>query len=248
MELMQLEMFVAVVEERSFVMAAERVFRTQPAVSIGLRKLEEEVGAPLLDRARRQSGRLTPQGEIVYEYASRILRLRDEMSSALKEPDIPSTDVLRVGVTWEVDLDWIQPAARRFNKRRPGIRVELLCDSSERLFKDLTDGRLDLGVLPSRPKVLPGGKRLVVRRLARLRSYGALWTARRLQEQSFLGAAFEQELQGRHADRQFVKNRSLRVRSHPERAELPRPEVISARLEEGPSSVAAPTVRVCPNA
>ena len=47
MELMQLEMFVAVVEERSFVRAAERVFRTQPAVSIGLRKLEGRIGVPL---------------------------------------------------------------------------------------------------------------------------------------------------------------------------------------------------------
>jgi hypothetical protein len=59
MELMQLEMFVAVVEERSFVRAAERVFRTQPAVSIGLRKLEGRIGVPLLDRSHRRSARLT---------------------------------------------------------------------------------------------------------------------------------------------------------------------------------------------
>lgn len=109
MELMQLEMFVAVVEERSFLRAAERVFRTQPAVSIGLRKLEEEIGVPLLYRSRRQSGRLTPRGEMLYEYASRILRLRNEMCSALKERENASVAILRVDVTWEVSLDWIQP-------------------------------------------------------------------------------------------------------------------------------------------
>jgi DNA-binding transcriptional LysR family regulator len=48
MELMQLEMFVAMVEEGSFHRAAARVFRTQPAVSMALRRLEQELGAPPL--------------------------------------------------------------------------------------------------------------------------------------------------------------------------------------------------------
>jgi DNA-binding transcriptional LysR family regulator len=65
MDLTQLEMFVAAVEERSFLRAAERVFRTQPAVSIGLRKLEGRIGAPLLDRSHRRSRRLTPAGEVL---------------------------------------------------------------------------------------------------------------------------------------------------------------------------------------
>src|SRR5712671_6122249 len=78
MELTQLEMFVAVVEERSFLRAVERVFRTQPAVSIRLRKLEGRIGVPLLDRSHRRGGRPTPAGEVLYEYASRIIGLRDE--------------------------------------------------------------------------------------------------------------------------------------------------------------------------
>ncbi len=84
MELMQLEMFVAVAEEQSFLRAAERVFRTQPAVSIGLRKLEGRIGVPLLDRSNRRSGRLTPAGERLYEYAQKILGLRDEALSVVK--------------------------------------------------------------------------------------------------------------------------------------------------------------------
>ncbi|MBI3950982.1 MAG: LysR family transcriptional regulator [Acidobacteria bacterium] len=55
MEFMQLEMFIATVEEGSFHKAAERVFRTQPSVSIALGKLEQELGAPLFDRSNRHA-------------------------------------------------------------------------------------------------------------------------------------------------------------------------------------------------
>jgi DNA-binding transcriptional LysR family regulator len=77
MEFKQLEMFVAVVEERSVQRAAERVFRTQPAVSMAVRKLEEEIGSPLFARARRRLD-ITPAGERLCEYARQLLRLRDE--------------------------------------------------------------------------------------------------------------------------------------------------------------------------
>jgi DNA-binding transcriptional LysR family regulator len=67
MELMQLEMFVAVVEESSVRRAAKRVFRTQPAVSIALGKLQEEIGALLFEDTRRTNRKLTEAGEILYE-------------------------------------------------------------------------------------------------------------------------------------------------------------------------------------
>jgi LysR family hca operon transcriptional activator len=77
MEFKQLEMFVAVAEERSVQRAAERVFRTQPAVSMAVRKLEHEIGSPLFDRVRRRLD-LTPAGERFCAYARQLLRLRDE--------------------------------------------------------------------------------------------------------------------------------------------------------------------------
>jgi hypothetical protein len=87
MELMQLEMFVAMVEERSVRKAAERVFRKQPAVSIALRKLEKEFSAPLFDRSKRYEYRLTQVGQVLYEYALHILALRNEALSALHSQD-----------------------------------------------------------------------------------------------------------------------------------------------------------------
>src|ERR1044072_9073102 len=78
MDLMQLEMFVAMLEEQNFHKAAERVFRTQPALSMSLRKLEQEVGTPLFDRSDRSNYSLTDSGEVLYDYAKRLLNLRDE--------------------------------------------------------------------------------------------------------------------------------------------------------------------------
>jgi DNA-binding transcriptional LysR family regulator len=88
MELMQLEMFVAVVEEGGFQKAANRIFRTQPAVSLALSKLEQEVGIPLLKREPKRSGGLTPAGEKLFKHATRIIALRDEALSLLKRERI----------------------------------------------------------------------------------------------------------------------------------------------------------------
>src|SRR5947209_19243164 len=84
MEITQLEFFLKVVEEGSFSKAAERVYRTQPAVSLAIRRLEEEVGASLLDRSQK-SPTLTDVGRVVYEYARRIVALRDQARGAVAE-------------------------------------------------------------------------------------------------------------------------------------------------------------------
>lgn len=81
MEFKQLEMFVALAEERSVRAAADRVFRTQQAVSMAMAKLEQETGATLF--VRRDRFRLTPRGEILYDYAQRLLTLREDAENAI---------------------------------------------------------------------------------------------------------------------------------------------------------------------
>ena len=78
MEFKQLEMFVAVAAERSINRAAEKVFRTQPAVSMALAKLEQEIGSCLFHRTPDRRFHLTNIGEVLHEYAKRLLALRDE--------------------------------------------------------------------------------------------------------------------------------------------------------------------------
>src|SRR6185437_784742 len=84
MDLSQLETFLAVIEERSFSRAAVRLHRTQPAVSQVIRKLELSIGEVLFDRASRD-GSLTAAGQLLRDYALRLLALRREASSAIGE-------------------------------------------------------------------------------------------------------------------------------------------------------------------
>lgn len=95
-DLLQLEHFLAVVEARSFTRAAERVSRTQSAVSQSIKKLEEEVGMPLLARGV-QGVTLTEAGKLLAEYAHRMVQARDEA-------------VRQIGILRELDLGAPRPA------------------------------------------------------------------------------------------------------------------------------------------
>ena len=83
MEFKQLEMFVAVAEQRSVSRAAERVFRTQQAVSMAVAKLEKEIGDRLFHRARSRRFELTGTGKLLWNYARKLLNLRDEAERAV---------------------------------------------------------------------------------------------------------------------------------------------------------------------
>ena len=82
MDLAQLEVFLAVAREGKFSRAAEKLHRTQSAVSQSIHKLEEGLGELLFDRSSRD-GRLTDAGRVLQEYAERLLNLRDDATGAL---------------------------------------------------------------------------------------------------------------------------------------------------------------------
>ncbi len=88
MEFKQLEMFVAVAKERSVIRAAEKVSRTQPAVSMALAKLEQEIGSCLFHRSRERRFELTRAGELLHEYAERMLALRAEAEELLAKRSV----------------------------------------------------------------------------------------------------------------------------------------------------------------
>jgi DNA-binding transcriptional LysR family regulator len=152
MELMQLEMFVAVVEEGSVRGAAERVFRTQPAVSIAVSKLEREFEAPLFDRSKRYEYRLTQAGEALYQHATRMLALRSETVSAVGEIRDLRLGRLRIGANESVSLHLLPRLAQAFLTEHPGIRMEVKCERSKSLVEGLKDRQLDLALLSFRPE------------------------------------------------------------------------------------------------
>jgi DNA-binding transcriptional LysR family regulator len=151
MEFMQLEMFVSVVDESSVCRAAERVHRTQPAVSIALRKLEEEIGAPLFDKANRQDIKLTETGEILYEYALRLLNLRNEAVTAIDDLNNLRMGKLRVGANESISLYLLPQITSSFQHNYPNVKIEVQCHNSDNLLQDLKDRKLDIALLSHIP-------------------------------------------------------------------------------------------------
>src|SRR3954451_21467004 len=96
MELYSLQVFAAVVAERSFSRAAEKLYRTQPAVSLSLQRLEAELGEELIDRSAKDLV-LTDAGRAVLEYARCFDNLRSELENALAELRDKSSGRLSIG-------------------------------------------------------------------------------------------------------------------------------------------------------
>jgi len=160
---MQLEMFVAVVEEGSVHKAAEKVCRTQPAISIALRKLEEEIGAKLFDRAQRYDYQLTPAGELLYSYATRLVALRNETTPALHDLVHLRRGAVRIGANESTSVYLLPRLTQAFYEQYPDIKIEVSCGHSEELLAEMQARRLDLALLAYLPEDHNLEARLIMR-------------------------------------------------------------------------------------
>jgi DNA-binding transcriptional LysR family regulator len=151
MEITQLEFFMKVVEEGSFSKAAERVYRTQPAVSLAIRRLEEEVGAPILDRSQK-TPTLTDVGQVVYGYARRILALRDQAREAVAEVRALARGRVRIGANESTSLYLLPDLILEFRERHPGVLVEMFRHASQQLPREVIDRNLDFALMAFEPK------------------------------------------------------------------------------------------------
>jgi len=163
MEFQQLEMFAAVVDEGSVQRAAGRVCRTAPAVSIALRKLEEEIGSPLFDKSRRYNYLLTPSGKLLYSYARRILDTRNEAVAVLKDLTNGKPGTLSIGTHESTSLYLLPLLTQAFHDSHPEIKIEILCDNSETVLGALRDRQIDLALLAIGPDEDDFEKNLIMR-------------------------------------------------------------------------------------
>jgi len=148
MELSQLETFLAVAEEKSFSRAAIRLHRTQPAISQVIRKLEAAVGETLFDRAARD-GSLTAAGELLRDYAQRLLALRREASSALDELKSLERGRLQLAAN-EYTCMYLLPVIDRFRKEFPQIGVSVHRMLASRIPEGLNLRTFEIGVVSFR--------------------------------------------------------------------------------------------------
>ena len=149
MDLQQLETFLAVVEERSFSRAAQRLLRTQPAVSQVIRKLEDELGESLFERASRD-GSLTAAGEVLRAYAERMVGLREEAANAVRELKTLERGQLNLAANEYTTL-YLLPLLDRFRRISPHISLAVQRALASRIPDDLLARRAELGVLSFRP-------------------------------------------------------------------------------------------------
>ena len=150
MELSQLEVFLAVARERRFSRAAEKLFRTQSAVSQTVRKLEDELGEALFDRSSRE-GVLTDAGQVLYQYAEKLLNLRSEASGSLAELRELHKGKLVVAANEFTALYLLAPLAE-FRRLHPMIKITVLRSLGSHIPDDVMRYGAELGVLSYEPQ------------------------------------------------------------------------------------------------
>ena len=149
MELHTLQVFLAIATEKSFSRAADRLLRTQPAVSLALQRLETELGEKLIDRSAKDLV-LTDAGRTVLDYARRFENLRHEMENSLAELRDNSAGTLTVGANESTSL-YLLRHIENFRKLHPKINVRVRRSLSSKIPNELLDGNLELGVISYDP-------------------------------------------------------------------------------------------------
>jgi len=149
MEFYSLQVFLTVATEKSFSRAAERLLRTQPAISLALQRLEQELGEKLIDRTGKVL-LLTDAGRTVLEFARRFQSLNQEMDNALAELRDNSSGRLIIGANESTTL-YLLRHIERYRELYPKIKVQVRRSLSSKIPNELLDGNLELGAISYEP-------------------------------------------------------------------------------------------------
>ncbi len=150
MDLLQLEHFLAVVEERTFTRAAERVCRTQPAVSQSIKKLEEEVGAPLFARDVHEVS-LTEAGRVLADYARRMVHLRDEALRQVTELKSLKAGTLAIAAHESAAVYLLPAPLKSYLQKFPDIKVGIYRSRLNEIPRQVMDREVDVGFVKDEP-------------------------------------------------------------------------------------------------
>jgi DNA-binding transcriptional LysR family regulator len=150
MDISQLEVFLAVAREGGFSRAADKLYRTQSAVSQAIRKLELEIGEPLFDRSSRD-GLLTDAGHVLQEYAERLVTLRENAREALTGLRELQTGKLVIGAN-EFTALYLLRVLAEFGRLHPAIRVMVQRSLGSQIPDDVLRHNCEFGVLTYDPQ------------------------------------------------------------------------------------------------
>lgn len=140
----QLRTFIAIAETGSFTRAAEIVFKTQSAVSMQMKRLEERIGKPIFERDGRSS-KLTEDGEKLLDYARRIVKLNMDAVGAFSENEL--TGRVRLGVPDDYADRYLPDIMARFSQANPRVEVTIMCEPTPMLVDRIQVNDLDLAII-----------------------------------------------------------------------------------------------------
>ncbi|WP_406856568.1 LysR substrate-binding domain-containing protein [Alsobacter sp. KACC 23698] len=140
----QLKTFVAISDTGSFTKAADVVHKTQSAVSMQMKRLEERLGKPVFERDGRAS-RLTEDGERLLDYARRILRLNVECLASFADAELAGR--VRLGVPDDYADRYLPEILARFSRSNPKVEVTVVCEPTPMLADRIQTSDLDLAII-----------------------------------------------------------------------------------------------------
>jgi len=140
----QLRTFIAIAETGSFTKAAEVVHKTQSAVSMQMKRLEERIERPIFARDGRAS-KLTEDGQRLLDYARRLVKLNVETIAAFSDAALSGR--VRLGVPDDYADRYLPEIMARFSRAYPGLELTVLCESTLDLLERIDDNELDLAIV-----------------------------------------------------------------------------------------------------
>ncbi|WP_205678743.1 LysR substrate-binding domain-containing protein [Aquisphaera insulae] len=154
---LQLKGFIAIADTGTFGQAAATVNRTQSALSLQIKKLEEQLGCSLFDRSGRRVS-LTPQGELFLGYARRMIQLQWEAYSRLREPDVRGE--IRFGTPEDFATHYLPDVLANFRQHHPAVELNVSCDLTLNLIEGFRRGDYDVILAKRDPQRVKGGTRV----------------------------------------------------------------------------------------
>jgi DNA-binding transcriptional LysR family regulator len=149
MDINQLEVFLAVAQEKSFSRAAEALHRTQPAVSQAIRRLEADLGEPLFDRSSKD-GTLTAAGKVLFDFAQQMMNLRHHAHRAIRELQDLHRGKLSLSAN-EYTVMGLLPLIPIFRARHPHIKIEVKRSLASRIPSEILGRDVEIGVVTFKP-------------------------------------------------------------------------------------------------
>ena len=146
MDFDQIATFLEVAKLGNFSRAGEKVFLSQSAVSAQIRLLEQDYGTKLLDRSGKKV-RLTPAGEVLFEYGIRLLAMRDESMRAVSDQGSSPRGVLAIGANDATCLYVLPRAFEEYRRRYPEVKISIYRNFSRKILERIQDGLIDVGIV-----------------------------------------------------------------------------------------------------